>query len=83
MIRRGAHDADAPCSHVQLLHGFLHLHRGLFNVVFNAVEQRALVDDQSGKVFEQFGQGRDRLCNLAQFPIPSTKIQIRRQEVLR
>lgn len=41
------------CSDSQLLDGVFHLDRSLLDIIFDAVKQGALIDDENGKVFEE------------------------------
>jgi hypothetical protein len=69
------------CGDVQLFHRLGHLNGRLFDVVFYAVQQCALVDDHGGKVLEQHGQVGDGFSYLCQFAIALP--QIRREVILR
>ena len=41
------------CSDSQLLDGVFHLDRSLLNIVFDAVKQGALIDDENGEIFKE------------------------------
>lgn len=41
------------CSDSQLLDGVFHLDRSLLDIVFDAVKQGALIDDENGEIFKE------------------------------
>lgn len=70
----------ARSSDVELADSVRDVHARLLDVVLDAVEQRALVDDERAQVLEQLRQVRDRLGDLAQLAVALPQV---RGDVLR
>jgi hypothetical protein len=63
-----------PCRNFELLDGVLHLHGRLLDIVLDAVEQRALIDNEHREILEQLCKGRDRVGNFGQLLVPSAEV---------
>lgn len=62
------------------MHRVLHLHGRLLDIVLDAIQQRALVNDQSGQILEQLGQLCDRFRDFRQLTIADVEILVRRDD---
>ena len=60
---------DVRGCNVEFLDSIMHLNGCLFDVVLNAIEERALVDDQDGKVLEEVSKLCHGCCYLTELSV--------------
>ena len=67
--QQGKGRGDARSCNVKLLHSLRDVHARLLDVVLDAVEERALVDNERAEVLEELCELRDRLGDLRQLAV--------------
>jgi hypothetical protein len=64
------------CGSVELAHTLLHVAAHAVDVVVDAIQHRALVNDEGRQILEELGQLGDGACNLVDLAVARGQVQL-------